>query len=321
MSIPRAILWTAFLDALTFGMVLPVLPSAVARHVDDPEAVAPVFGAFLAAGAVAGFIAAPVLGDFSDHFGRRAVLRTSIACAAIDLLLMACAPTLTLVFAGHVLAGLTGATLAVAHAAIADVSDAASRPGYFSRLAAAVAAGIVVGPGPGGALARLDPSMPFLAAVGISLVNLSLAFRAMPETLPPGARRPLDPARWHPLASLRPLWRPTPRARPLRVVLLVCLAGRASSSTWALLTERRFGWTAAEIGISFATMGLATVLAQGVVSPALERRLGLEHTVGLALLWSAATAAGIAGPLLSARMSRAVPTSARSSARSSTPLP
>nr|QWP89371.1 hypothetical protein IHCLGBEB_00174 [Escherichia coli] len=68
------------------------------------------------------FACAPVLGALSDRFGRRPVLLVSLAGAAVDYAIMATAPFLWVLYIGRIVAGITGATGAVAGAYIADIA-------------------------------------------------------------------------------------------------------------------------------------------------------------------------------------------------------
>lgn len=323
----RIILGTVFLDALGYGLLIPVLPDVVRRFDADPSSVSRYFGYFIAIYAVVQFAAAPMLGNLSDRHGRRPVLLASLAGAAIDYLLMAYAPTLWLLFVGRVISGLTGASMAVAYAYMADISDERSRPEHFGMVAAALGIGLVAGPGVGGALAHVGLSAPFLVAAGLNFLNLAAALVLLPESLGAGSRRRLEVARWTPLVSLRPLFRGSPLTRLFWCYLLLYLAGRATSSMWALFTGQRFAWSSSEIGASFAFMGLITAVAQGILPGVLVRQLGDGRALRMGLLLSIVTYAAItfatkgwqlyvivaasafsaaAGPVLQSRMSRAV---------------
>ena len=76
------ILTTVALDAVGVGLVLPIIPRLL-REVDHTSDIGWRFGAFLALYALMQFVCAPILGAFSDRFGRRPVLLVSLAGAAI----------------------------------------------------------------------------------------------------------------------------------------------------------------------------------------------------------------------------------------------
>lgn len=321
------ILCTVFLDALGYGLIIPVLPGVVRRFGADPSFVSQLFGLFVASYAVVQLLAAPILGGLSDRFGRRPVLLVSLAGAAVDYVFMAYAPSLPLLFVGRVVSGVTGASMAVANAYVADISDEKSRPGRFGLMAAALGAGIVVGPAMGGVLGQLGPKVPFLTAAALNLVNLAGALLVLPESLATTSRRRQPFAHWNPLASLRHLWRASPLTPLFWCYLLVHMAGRATSSLWALFTEHRFGWSSFEIGTSLAFLGLIMAVAQATLPGPAIAGLGERRALRLGLLLSAATyiaiglatrgwmlyvmiaasaLAAIAGPVLQSLMSRGV---------------
>ncbi|MCR2683477.1 MFS transporter, partial [Salmonella enterica] len=82
------------------------------------------------------FLFSPILGALSDRFGRRPVLLISLAGAAADYLLMAFAPTLAWLYLGRLLAGITGANMAVATAYVTDITPAGQRARRFGLVGA-----------------------------------------------------------------------------------------------------------------------------------------------------------------------------------------
>nr|WP_249443713.1 MFS transporter [Escherichia coli] len=86
---------------------------------------------------------APVLGALSDRFGRRPVLLVSLAGAAVDYAIMATAPFLWVLYIGRIVAGITGATGAVAGAYIADITDGDERARHFGFMSACFGFGMV----------------------------------------------------------------------------------------------------------------------------------------------------------------------------------
>jgi DHA1 family tetracycline resistance protein-like MFS transporter len=222
--------------------------------------------------------------------------------------------------------------MAVAYAYMADISDERSRAGNFGLVAAALGVGIVAGPGVGGALAQGGLKAPFLAAAGLNFLNFAAALVLLPESLADDSRRRLEPARWTPLVSLRPLFRSSPLTKLFWCYLLLYLAGRATSSMWALFTARRFAWSPVEIGASFAFMGLVMAAAHGALPRVLVQRLGDGRALRIGLLLSVVTYAATAfaargwhlyvivavsafsavgGPVLQSLMSRATPPDAQ----------
>src|SRR2546423_11239020 len=62
------------------------------------------------------FFCAPVLGNLSDRFGRRPVLLFALLALGCDYLIMGCAPVISWLFVGRMVAGMAGAFLSPAPA-------------------------------------------------------------------------------------------------------------------------------------------------------------------------------------------------------------
>ncbi len=105
------------------------------------------------------FACAPVLGALSDRFGRRPVLLVSLAGAAVDYAIMATAPFLWVLYIGRIVAGITGATGAVAGAYIADITDGDERARHFGFMSACFGFGMVAGPVLGGLMGGFLPTL------------------------------------------------------------------------------------------------------------------------------------------------------------------
>src|SRR3954468_24361793 len=102
-------------------MILPVLPALLKGFVGgDTAKAADYYGLFGTAWAVMQFFFSPVLGALSDRFGRRPVVLLSNFGLALDYVLMALAPSLTWLFIGRVISGITSASISTAFAYIAD---------------------------------------------------------------------------------------------------------------------------------------------------------------------------------------------------------
>src|SRR5213594_4024157 len=153
---------TVLFDTLGFGIIIPVLPGLVVSFVGgDTAQGAGVFGLFGTVWALMQFLFAPVLGAVSDRFGRRRVILLSNLGLGLDYILMALAPTLSWLFVGRVISGITAASVPTAGAYIADVTPPEKRAAGFGMLGAAFGLGFVVGPAVGGLLGNVGPRLPF----------------------------------------------------------------------------------------------------------------------------------------------------------------
>src|ERR1700757_5526665 len=156
---------TILLDTLALGIIIPILPKLIESFVDNDTAnAARIFGVFGTAWALMQFVFSPILGSLSDRFGRRPVVLLSNFGLALDYVLMALAPSLTWLFIGRVISGITSASISTAFAYIADITPAEKRAAVFGKVGAAFGAGFIVGPAIGGLLGDADPRLPFWVA-------------------------------------------------------------------------------------------------------------------------------------------------------------
>src|SRR6202171_4058979 len=173
------------LDTLALGLVIPVLPKLIESFVDnDTASAARIFGLFGTAWALMQFFFSPILGGLSDRFGRRPVVLLSNFGLALDYVLMALAPSLSWLFVGRVISGITSASISTAFAYITDVTPAEKRAAVFGKIGAAFGAGFILGPALGGLLGGMDPRLPFWVAAGLSFANTFYGLLILPHALP-----------------------------------------------------------------------------------------------------------------------------------------
>lgn len=321
---------TILLDSLGIGLIIPTMPDIIRRFGTDPAFVSQYFGYFISVYALMQFLASPVLGSLSDRFGRRSILLVSLLCAGLDYILMAYAPTLGILFAGRVISGLTGASMTVATAYMADVSDDSTRAANFGLIGAGFGMGFIAGPIVGGLLGAYSPHAPFLAAAVLNLLNFVFGLFVLPESLPVSMRRKFEWKRLNPFKSMMIAVKPSSILLLVWVYIAVFFAGNVHPSVWTLYTQYKFGWTAWQVGLSLTFVGLVIAIAQGWLTRIIIPKLG-EHRsiiVGLAvggialLLWSVAnegwmmyaimgfaSIGGIGGPALQSELTKHAPSS------------
>src|SRR5437762_8201137 len=126
---------TILLDMFALGLILPILPKLVESFVDnDTASAARIFGLFGTAWALMQFFFSPVLGMLSDRYGRRPVVLLSNLGLALDYVLMALAPSLTWLFVGRLISGITSASYSTAFAYLADITRPEDRAAVFGKV-------------------------------------------------------------------------------------------------------------------------------------------------------------------------------------------
>ncbi|MCX6783473.1 MAG: MFS transporter [candidate division WWE3 bacterium] len=192
---------TIFVDMLGVGILIPVIPILLA----DPSSkfyILPsnfhltqgyiILGLLAASYPIAQFIAAPILGQLSDRFGRKPVLLISLIGTVISYLLFALGlwiKNIPLLFVSRIFDGTTGGNVSVAQAAIADLTPTSERSKYFGLAGAALGVGFIMGAFIGGKFSDsavipwFSPIVPFLAAAILSMINVLSVIYMFKETL------------------------------------------------------------------------------------------------------------------------------------------
>jgi DHA1 family tetracycline resistance protein-like MFS transporter len=270
-----AVFITIFVSLIGFGIVIPLLPFYAKRFQASELQIGLLFASF----SVAQLVAAPILGDWSDRWGRRPVLILSLLGSAASFVMLALAPNLFWLFVSRLLDGFTGGNITTARAYIADISPPERRARNFGLIGAAFGLGFILGPALGGGLASFGLAVPAWAAAAISLLAAAYAFVALPETahLVP-AKRP-SPWREMPTTLTR-----SPAARLLWMNFILWLGFSVYQTTFPLFAAMRFGLGPREIGYILAVVGLVGALSQAVLVGRVVHALGEQRTLQVGLL-------------------------------------
>lgn len=280
----RFIFATIFLDVLGIGFIIPILPDVIRRFGHSESFVNEYYGYFVSVYALMQLLMSPLLGVLSDRFGRRPILLVSLMGASLDYVMMAYAPTLTLLFIGRMISGLTGASMTVATSYIADVSDDTNRAANFGMIGAAFGLGFIFGPIMGGFLGTYDLHYPFLAAAFLNLLNFAFGYFVLPESLPPSLRRAISLKRLNPLKALVHAF-----SHP-GILMLICvhfffqLSGLVYPSIWTLFVQHKFSWSSFDVGLSLSVVGLATAAVQGGLTRIIIPKLGESRSIVVGLI-------------------------------------
>ena len=194
-SIPiLPVLTVNFIGVLGYSIIIPFLIFIVTKFGGN----AFVYGLMGSIYPAFQFFGAPILGKWSDRFGRRKILIVSQAGTLFAWLLFLLAliipitdiieiesdflgsftltvPLLVL-FAARALDGLTGGNISVANAYLSDVSTDENRKENFGKMAMSSSLGFIVGPAIAGILGAtvLEERLPVIAAMVISIIACTL---------------------------------------------------------------------------------------------------------------------------------------------------
>jgi DHA1 family tetracycline resistance protein-like MFS transporter len=287
---------TVFIDLVGFSILIPIFPLLIG---DTPFRVTPaswtpqqgliMLGFLQAVYPLCTFLAAPILGQLSDRFGRRPILAFSIAGTAIGYVIFALgihAASIPLLFIGRALDGLTGGNIAVAQAAIGDISDDTNRQKNFGLVGAAFGLGFIIGPYIGGKLSLpgvsfyglfttpswFSATTPFWFATGLCIINVALIFWKFPETIAhKDANKRISFG-----ASVSNVVRgfASPRFRVILTSSFLFNAGFTFFTTFfGVYLFRKFGFNQGNTGDYFAVVGLFIAISQALLVPRLAKKL------------------------------------------------
>lgn len=266
---------TAFLNALGFTVISPVMPFIVQEYLPDPNTLATVVGWLTASYAICQFLAAPALGVLSDRYGRRPVLLICLLGSAIGYVIFGIGGALWVLFLSRIIDGLTGANYSILGAYVGDVSKPEDRGKLFGQIGGVVGVGFIVGPVLGGFAARLGYSAPLYLAAVIMLANTIWGFFAMPESLHQEYRSAGFRLRdLNPFAQLRNIFAIT-RLRWLMMTSLCYFFPFALFTTeLSVLALDKLSWTPEKIGLLLLMVGVIDIIMQGFLAERLIPRFG-----------------------------------------------
>lgn len=280
-----AIFLTILVNLIGFGIIIPLLPFYAQSMGATPLAIGAIFMAY----SVSQMVASPVLGAWSDRWGRRPVLLLSILGTAVSFVVLALARNVAMLFVARIIDGLSGGNIPTARAYISDITEPRDRARSLAWLGAAFGIGFIVGPAMGGALSTFGFAAPAWTAAGLAAGAAAMSWFWLPETVHRAS------------AAARSGWRAVPalmRRAPMVTLLAVdwgyWLSTAAYQTTFALFAAQRFGLGVRQIGYLLALAGALGVVVQlGLVGGAV-RRLGERRALAVGLLIAGGAFAGIA---------------------------
>ncbi len=287
MSRPLAVIFlTIFVNLVGFGIIIPLLPFYAETFAASPFQIGLLFAVF----SLAQLLAAPVLGDLSDRFGRRPILILSLAGTVLSFVMLALAGSLTMLFLARIVDGLSGGNISTARAYVADITEPQDRSRAYGVLGAAFGLGFIFGPAISAVLARVSYTAPIWAAAGLTAVALAMAWLWLPETAHKSTA-----AVGRPFTNLAEMLQRPGLRRVLMIDFVYWFAFAIFQTTFALFAAQRFGFDATQTGYFFAAFGvLGAVVQLSLIRPMVER-FGDKATFMTGL---AAAAIGLGGATL-----------------------
>jgi MFS family permease len=238
------------------------------------------------------FVCAPLWGRMSDRIGRRPVLLLSMTGTTIAYALWFFAGSFSLLLLSRLIAGVMTGNVAVANAAVADITTPQTRARGMGFIGMAFGLGFILGPAIGGLSwwfshhhlpmfedpdnRWLNPfSLPAAIACGLCLLNLIWAAARFRETLPPERRaEPVPAGRTANPAALFDARLGAGVARINLAFMLHTMLFAGMEATLVFFAAERCAFTPARISGLFVWMGFLSALTQGGIFRRLSGRVG-----------------------------------------------
>jgi DHA1 family tetracycline resistance protein-like MFS transporter len=270
---------TIFVNLVGFGIIVPLLPFYAETFGASPLAIGLLFAVF----SLCQLIAAPILGDWSDRYGRRPVLILSLAGTVLSFVMMALATSFSMLFMARVVDGLSGGNISTARAYIADITEPKDRARAYGLIGAAFGLGFILGPALSGLLAGFSITAPIWAAAGITSIAIAMAWFWLPETV-----HRAHAGTGLPFRHLAGMMRRAELRRVLAIDFVYWFAFAVFQTTFALFAARRFDFDVPQTGYFFAGFGLLGAIVQGAMIRPIVGRLGDKPAFLAALVLTSA---------------------------------
>jgi multidrug resistance protein len=269
---------TIFVNLIGFGIIIPLLPFYAETFGASPLVIGLLFAVF----SVCQLVAAPILGDWSDRYGRRPILIFSLLGTVASFVLLALARSITMLFIARIVDGLSGGNISTARAYVADVTEPKDRARAYGLIGMAFGLGFIFGPALSGVLVKVSITAPIWAAAAITLVATAVAWLWLPETV-----HRAQAGTGMPFRNLPDLLRRPALGRVLVIDFVYWLAFAIFQTTFALFTARRFRFDASQTGYFFSAFGVLGAVVQGGLIRPVVHRLGDKPTFVVGLVCSA----------------------------------
>ena len=265
---------------LGFGMVIPIFPF----YIENLGAGGTELGLLIATSAFLEFSFGPMWGAVSDKRGRKPILVVGLFGYAVSSFLFGISNQLWMLFAARALSGvLSSATITSAMAYVGDITTEENRGDGMGKIGAAMALGLMVGPGLGGWLAEGSLSIPFFIASAMSIASLILVLTLLPESLTAEQQQAGTKIQ---LPRFKSLWAAVkgPIGYLLLLVALFSFALTNFEAIFGLYALEKFGFGPEKVGAILMVVAVVSTVGKAVLTGPVTRKWGERLTIKASLL-------------------------------------
>lgn len=269
-----------FTEILGFSIVIPVLPFlALSLGLDAFQ-----IGLILSVFSISQIFGNPIMGNFSDRYGRKPILIISQTSTLVGFILLGISDAAWLLILARLVDGLLGSNMTVSQAYISDVTSPEDRTKMFGYSSAVFGAGLIFGPLIGGTLSAISFATPMFLAAGISLLTIVLALIFLPESLQTKKEEVhFKLSEIFPYEKTKSFLK-TPKIRGVLLMFFIYSVGfTLFISTFPLFAETQLQATAVQVGIFMSWIGILRVILQVAAISPLINRIGENHTLRMGI--------------------------------------
>ena len=277
-----------FLYVLALALIIPFLPFQILAFGGSYASVGGIFSAFSAAS----FLSAPLWGRACDKWGVKTALLASALLTLLSYAVLFLAPSLSVLYAARILAGLAAGWLIACQTLVAQTTDSKERTRGLGLLGAAFGTGFATGHALSAWLlgeSLIPAKTPVLTACFVVLAAIALAATfssrkntASKNTVSGSAKGSVQPSRrgW---LDVLVFFQTKKVAWVALVYFVVSLAFYGFEGTFAVWVEKIFAFGPRGVALLLTYASVVVIVVQGGLVGALARRHGEARVVFLGI--------------------------------------
>lgn len=272
----KSVLFTLFMTAFGFGVILPILPFYALSHGASPSDL----GMLTATFAAMSLVFSPVMGKLSDRFGRKKILMLGTGGFVLGYLIFAFTDSLAMAFVARAIEGISAAAIFPACLSLlSDYTNEQQRGKAMGMVGMAFSLGFIMGPAFGGLASAISVKDAFLLSAFLAAANFASVSLQIRE---PHEKKESIGIVQQEVSLLEHI------ASPILFLFLSAFMTTfmigGLDATLAIYTGDRLGFSSPQIGLLFTYVGIL-IMAMQFVSGGLINRFGELRLipVGLAL--------------------------------------
>lgn len=279
LSVPgiKPVLFTLFMAAFGFGIILPLLPFYALSLGAKPFEL----GMLTATFALMQLIFAPMFGKIGDKFGRKKVLLVGTLGFAVSYTVFAFANSFTMALVARAIEGFFAAGIfPTSLSLLSDFTTEKQRGKAMGLMGMTFSLGFIFGPAFGGFASAISVRDAFLLAALLSLLNFAWIFFKLKE---PVEKKESKDIAAQEVSLLEHMASPLLFLFLASMMITFMIGGL--EATLALYTSERLGFTATQMGLVFTYVGVLIMFMQ-FIGGSLVNRFGETRLIQAGLLFS-----------------------------------